>query len=90
MVMSRKRMLVLGIILLCLCTGLMVTRLAVYGFDFGLMSVWFGDKELSWGSLVLDGLAGATMVDGIYLMWVYLKTPDFTEVGFKPRFQRRK
>lgn len=33
-------------------------RIGIYGFDFGLISVWAGTESFVWGRAVLDAIAG--------------------------------
>ena len=54
----------LTIITLVLVLVLFVARAALYGFDFGLISVWAGATPFEWGRTLLDGSAGA--VAGAY------------------------
>lgn len=70
--MSKKH-LYSGIVLILLSLGLSIARIVVYGFDFGLMSVWFGDSEMNWARTILDGLSGLMMVEGIYVIWLGAK-----------------
>lgn len=56
------------ILLISLGIGLCITRVAVYGVDFGLLSVVLSDLPMNWGRALLDFGAGYAVGAGIGML----------------------